>query len=343
MKQNRFLLILLLAMPFGALAQDGLGDLLKGSAADAKYLAEGYVTPMMRAFGYGMNQGWYNTAKPHKFPGFDLTLSVNPVMIPSSAKVFEVDNTRLNNMYLDKDVNGVNVSPTGKGNIPTFFGSDKGLAHFSPKNGATFSGFSSPSGIDFNMLPLPTLNLGIGLPKGTDLKLRFIPNIDLNKVSGGEVTGKFGLFGIGVMHDIKQWIPGIKQLPFDLSGFVGYTKTTLDVGITEGGPNGKGEFTCSATTIQVLISKKISVLTPYAGVGYNTATTKLNVKGQYDLNGNGNSTDTGEKDPVAISVDSTGPRITGGLRLKFGPITFHGDYTLAKYKSASVGFGIAVR
>jgi hypothetical protein len=75
----------------------------------------------------------------------------------------------------------------------------------------------------------------------------------------------------------------------------------------------------------------------------NMATTKLGVKGNYDFNDDGDGNDTGEKDPFALSVASNGPRLTGGIRLKFGPIALHGDYTLAKYKSASVGFGINVR
>jgi hypothetical protein len=184
---------------------------------------------------------------------------------------------------------------------------------------------------------MPTINLGIGLPKNTDLKVRFVPSIDLGKASGNNITGNFNLWGIGVMHDIKQWIPGVKQLPFDLSGFVGYTQMKLSAGLDKGQPNNKADFSSSATTIQALISKKLAVLTVYAGVGYNLATTKLAINGTYDFNG------TQVKNPFALSETSNGARATGGLRLKFGPITFHGDYTLAKYKSASVGFGIAVR
>jgi hypothetical protein len=323
-------------MPFAVAAQGDIGDLFNGSVADAKYLSEGYISPMLKAVGYGLNQGWYNTAKPHKFPGFDLTLSVNPVFVPSSDKIFNVDNSKLTNVYLSNDMDGKPVLSNGKGNIPTFFGPDDKSTTYSSKTAvpATFNG---PQGLGIGFFPAPTVNLGIGLPKGFDLKVRFIPTIDLGKALGDDNGGKFGLWGIGVLHDFKQWIPGIKQLPFDLSVFAGYTKMTLNVGISEGGPNGKGEFSCSATTFQVLISKKLSVLTPYAGFGVNMATTKLGIKGTYDFNG------TQVKDPFDLSVASNGPRATGGIRLKFGPIAFHGDYTLAKYKSASVGFGINVR
>jgi len=335
MKKNRLLVVLIMTMPFVVAAQDGLGDLFNGSVADAKYLTEGYASPLMKSVGYGLNQGWVNTAKTHKIAGFDLTVSVNPVFTPSSDQVFTVDNSKLSSVYLYKDMNGnsgLNPS-TGKGNIPTILGADDKETEFREKGLGTGS-FNGPNGIGYNFLPVPTANLGFGLPKGFDIKIRFVPTI---KLGGGEDAGKLNLWGIGVMHDFKQWIPGIKALPFDLSVFAGYTKMTLDVDIAEGGPDGKGSFSSAATTFQVIISKKISVLTPYASVGMNLATTKLDVKGNYDFNG------TQVKDPFSLSVASNGPRATAGIRLKFGPIAFHGDYTLAKYKSASVGLGIAVR
>jgi len=338
MKKNRLLVLLLLAMPFAVAAQGDLDQLFSGSVKDAKYLSEGYISPMLKAVGYGLNQGWYNTARPHKFPGFDLTLSVNPVFIPSADKIFNVDNTKMTNVALVSDVDGKPVDPSnGKGNIPTLFGADKSTSYATKDLIPTT--FQGPKGTGLGFLPMPTLNLGIGLPKGFDIKFRFVPTIDLGKASGNDITGKFGLFGIGVLHDFKQWIPGIKALPFDLSAFVGYTKMTLNAGLSSSNPDQKAEFTSSATTIQVLISKKISVLTPYAGVGINMATTKLGIKGTYDFGGSTGSV----KDPFDLSVASNGPRATAGLRLKFGPIAFHGDYTLAKYKSASVGFGINVR
>lgn len=341
MKKNRLLLFLLLAMPFAVSAQD-FGELLEGSAADAKYVSEGYISPMMKALGYGLNQGWYNTAKPHNFPGFDLTLSVNPVFVPAADKIFKVDNTKLTSFYLSTDMDNKPVQANGSGNIPTVLGSRDAKSTYTMRLPATGS-FSGPSGIGIGFFPTPTLNLGIGLPKGTDLKVRFVPTLDFNKMTSGELDGSFGLFGVGVMHDFKQWIPGIKALPFDMSVFVGYTQMKLDIGVSEGGPNGKTELKSSATTVQALISKKLSVFTPYFGLGYNMAKTDLALKGNYDFNNDGDTNDANEKDPFALSTDSNGPRATLGFRLKFGPITFHGDYTLAKYNSASGGIGIAVR
>ena len=307
--------------------QGDMENLIKGSTADANYLIEGYTAPFVKAFASGLNQGWYNTAKTHKFPGVDLTMSVSLVTVPSSDKVFKVDPNKLDQLQVNSPSNG---------EIPTIFG-DNTVPKLAFQSSPTVE-FDGPPGADLpvSKVPIPVLNLGIGLPKGFDLKIRYIPTIDL----GG--TGELSLFGIGIMHDIKQYIPGIKTLPFDLSAFVGYTKFKTKISLDDADPSLVSNFNVSATTIQAVISKKIAVLTVYGGVGYDIGKGTLDMKGSYDIDGDGTSTNN-IVDPIDLSVSSSSPRVTGGLRLKLGPITFHGDYTLRKYSAITAGFGISVR
>lgn len=147
------------------------------------------------------------------------------------------------------------------------------------------------------------------------------------------------------MHDVKQYIPGIKNLPFDLSGFVGYTSMKLisDLDVTAGN-NQQAEFKSSATTIQALISKKISVLTVYGGLGYNIAKTKIAKLGDYEFEDEFGYPVT-IADPITLSSNASGMRATAGLRLKLAVITLHGDYTVQKdnFNTITVGFGINVR
>ena len=44
-------------------------------------LLESYFSPLL-VFGSGLNNGWYNTLKPHKPLGFDITFTLNTVNIP---------------------------------------------------------------------------------------------------------------------------------------------------------------------------------------------------------------------------------------------------------------------
>lgn len=313
-------------------AQDN--DIIKGGVEDATKVIDGYVGPFMKAMSLGLNQGWYNTGKTHKAWGFDLTLTVNAMTVPSSDRLYNIADLKLTNIELVP-----NQPEIKDNNVPTLFGPD-----FSPKYrpvnttdpNLEFSGLPGldlKKSIGMNAVPVPTLNLGFGLPKGIELKFRFTPKFDLNG------KGNVQMYGLGVMHDIKQYIPGIKNLPFDLSVFAGYTHLILnyDMSGSVDGENPKAVFGINSTTIQGIISKKVSVITLYGALGYNIAKTNLDLKGTYVIKG---ETKT---DPIALNYSASGPRVTAGVRLKLAVFTLHVDYTLQKYSCLSAGFGISVR
>jgi hypothetical protein len=330
MKKLRIVgLFILMVVGTGSYAQD-IGNLIQGSKNDINYLVGGYATPFIKAFGSGLNQGWYNTGAPHKFPGADITFSVSLIGVPKSDQTYLVEDNKLEQIQLE-DQNG----PIASAKVPTMIGSNKDSQYLYrlPDN----STFNAPSGIfPIAKVPVPIANLGIGLPKGTDLKFRYIPNV---KLPFGDNL-KIGMFGVGVMHDIKQWIPGVKNLPFSLSAFVGYTKFKTTV-VMDASQNQSSEFDISATTIQAIISKKIAVLTVYGGFGYDISSGGLKVLGSYDVDGAGIAPPI--TDPVDFTASNSSPRATVGARLKLGPITFHGDYTARKYNAITAGFGISVR
>lgn len=333
---KKVLIFLMMVSTVSLFAQDDIDNLIKGSKADANYLVSGYAMPALNAVSIGLNQGWYNTAAPHKLFGFDLTLTMSPVFLSSSDLKYMVNNANLTNVKL-VSVGSTAVSPTGSAEVPTVFGDNVTPQYQGYFNGIpTGQPFGGAPGLNLDVplvgtaAPMGMVQLGLGLPKGTDLKLRFFPS---TKMGDGNVS----MFGIGVMHDVKQYIPGVKSLPFDLSGFFGYTSLKMDVGLDSNDPGKKAIFESTAMTLQGLISKKISVLTLYGSVGYNFNSSSLAVKGTYN-------TSAGPLvDPIDISGSPSGARLTAGLRLKLAIFTFHGDYTLQKYNSLSLGFGFNVR
>lgn len=318
-------------------AQDELNDLMNESINDGKKLITAYVSPFMNSVSLGMNQGWYNTAKAHKIGGIDLTITANAMTIPENELFFDV--TKLGLEVVDLESNSPHYPMA-----PTVFGpTDQPIFSYTDEETGFKETYEGPGGFDLkgelgnNWVPVPMANLGIGLPKGTDLKLRFTPTIDM----GDDASMK--IFGIGIMHDVKQWIPGIKLLPFDLSGFVGYTKFKLENYFDrEGNPDQKGLFEMNATTVQGVISKKFSVITFYGGLGYNIANSNLAMKGSYDINDDG-EIGANESDPLDLKFSASGFRTTAGFRLKLAVLTLHADYTLQKYKCLTVGLGISVR
>ncbi len=315
-----------------AYSQSDIDNLIKGSAKDANYLVQGYAAPALNVLGFGLNQGWYNTAAPHKLFGFDLTVTASGISVPTSDLTYRVQNTQLTSIDVITPV------PTNGGaDVPTIFGANTKPQYQSRTTAEIIDGApgtdlksSTPGG----MVPVAMVQLGLGLPKGTDLKIRFFPSTKVGS------NGSVSMIGFGIMHDIKQHIPGIKKLPFDLSAFVGYTSLKFEAGLNDLKSDQKATLETTAITVQGLISKKISVLTLYGGLGYNFNSSSMAVKGTFDLDNAGVAKVT---NPVDFSVSQSGPRITAGLRLKLLIFTFHGDYTLQKYDALTVGFGFNVR
>lgn len=351
-------------------AQSDMSLFLKTGLSDGNKLLDAYSSPLLKSFGAGLNAGWFNTAKVHGLGGFDITISPNVTFAPKADQTFDFNSLGLSNQ--------VRLAP-GQGNtFQSVFGSDKkaNVELVGRYPGATqdsvLKSFSLPGGIGLNMFVVPTAQIAVGIGFGTEVAIRFLPQV-------GVADAKIGMFGFAVKHDFKRWIPGMKDLPFDLSAMFGYTSMDASVKATAlqadaqsqttYNPNsGKSysqqtEFSSSAYTFNVLLSKKIAFFTPYLGLGYQAATTTLKLKGEYpitDINtsydptyGGGTYDPTVKnhhpqyvneiKDPISIEGKFSGARATLGFRLKFGPMTFHTDYTLAKYDVASIGLGVNIQ
>jgi hypothetical protein len=244
------------------------------------------------------------------------------------------------------------LTTTGsKDRIPTIYGNEDDRPKFAYSSGADAGKqFQGASGIqpgkDFGLkvMAIPTLQLGIGLIKKVDLCLRYTPQVKIDNVKSGN-------WGIGGMHDIKQYIPGIKSLPFSMSLFAAYTHVggTIDLSGTYGGNDQEGKIDGNAITGQILISKTLSILTLYGALGYNQSKTVFAVKGTYTVDklypgGQSLAQSFNLTDPYSFDFTKSGVRATGGIRFKFGPATLHGDYTFYDGRGMlSAGVGASLK
>ena len=326
----------------GQLKAQNFGEIIQAGTADANQYVQNYTSPAILSFANGMANGWYNTAKPHKLIGIDLTFSLNIAGIPDGEELFTFVNSEYDNLEL---------ASGSSAQLPTMVGGETTEGLVIPVS-TNINGFNvedqinidAPDGfnledVPFAGVPAPTLQLGIGLPKNTDLKIRLVPEQNFDDVS-------FRLFGVGVMHDVKQWIPGMKLVPIDLSAFIGYTSLSSEIGInlTDGDFQGSGtaEFSASATTVQVVASKNLVFFTPYVGLGFNAVSSNLDVLGDYTLSQGTQSLDF--TDPISLEYsEGGGARATIGGRLKLLVLTIHADYTIQKYSTFTMGLGISVR
>ena len=285
---------------------------------DGQSLIEAYVSPLGNSLGAALNNGWYNTAKPHQLGGFDVTITANLVLVPTDAKIF--------------NITGSNDGTFKGGNSATILGSTSGGGQANSNYGS----MPMPGGLNIPLLPVPMLQAGVGLIKNTEIDVRYMPEIEMKGVGTG-------LFGVGVKHDILQWFPIVDKMPVDMSIQAGYTKLSStfemnDPSNTIAPPQANMDVT--ATTINLLVSKKILMFTPYFGVGYNSTKTTFNVDGEYDIAGY----KIGAKDLTDIEFESNNTlRANLGFRFQIAVLALQANYTFSDYPVATLGIGISVR
>ena len=93
-----------------------------------------------------------------------------------------------------------------------------------------------------------------------------------------------------------------------------------------------------ANTINLVASKKLLMVTGYAGVGYNSSTTTFAADANFDLGG----VQFNEKVEVAFESNKN-LRANIGLRLNITLVTIQADYTFAEYPTATLGLGVSLR
>ena len=293
-------------------------SILSNDIAQAEKLIEAYFTPMAGSFGAGLNSGWYNTAKPHSLGGFDLTLTLNTVIIPSSAKTFNIKTA------------GGDVFTSNDNEASTIFGNaDATKMTYNNNSTGLDVDFEMPGGFKTPAIPLPMIQAGIGLIKNTAIDIRYMPMLNV----GDNIN--VNLFGIGIKHDLLQWIPGIgNAIPMSLSLQGGYTSLNTELEIL----GQEVSLKTKATTINLVASKKLLMVTGYVGLGYNSATTTFAADANFDLDG----LQFDEKVEVAFESNNN-LRTNIGLRLNMTVVTIQADYTFAEYPTATLGLGVSLR
>jgi len=382
LKATAILSIAFLFTSQNALAQDQVGEFLKSGVDDGNKLINAYMSPMMKGFAQGLNDGWYNTAKPLGLGGFDIKFNLGASIVPAADQSFN-----MNNLGLNTDPNKARfVMPNGSDpNLPTLYGTKNSNSPwvdvmsritYTPPIGSSITKDTAiaklqlPTGLGVPYTPsLPMIQLSVGLIKKTEVSLRFFPQTQVGSF-------KAGIFGIGFKHDIKQWIPVIKNMPgWDWSVFAGYTSfnsefvmgqlLSSNTDTTNYNPdpsikydNQKLTFSGNGMTVGTIISKKLLFFTPYIGVNYAYSTVNMKLEGNYPIpvpndkyqpiptsmggtNYNPHTTKIlNAADPINITGTVSNFRANVGFRLKILLLTISGEYSIGTYNTATLSLGL---
>lgn len=329
-----------------AFAQFGdAGAIIQAGKEDANLIMQEYMKPGLQGFSSGLNTGWFSTAGTHGLLGFSLMFRANAAVVPDELRTFN-----LNDLNLQK------VSPTGSPIASSLFGpkrpTEVEIDFGNPM--VPNERFNIPRGIDWGFVPSLMAQASIGLPKNTDLTIRYAPPVTIPRAKVD-----LGLFGLGFKHDIKQWIPVVKYVPIDISVAAGFTRLSavaeLDEKPTDNTRPGANQsnwdnqeitFKSTGTNINVLVGKSLPFISGYVGLGYETSKTDFDVKGDFPVpsaDANGPRYDR-VTDPISFSIDGVNSvRALAGVRLRLAIITFSADVVYAEMPLYSVGFGISFR
>ena len=354
---------ILLSLTFYSKIQgQNIENILASGKEDASTYLGGYIQPVFKGLIYNLNSGWYHSGKTHKTYGFDITISANASFVPQADKTFLFNNadysvleldgaitstdlpsvmgqttTQRVNVKVPLDLNG-NVIPVGSGIIPTKF---------------KVTSFEALDGIEDELpiaaVPSAMIQVGVGSPSKTDVKLRFVPTTNARE------DLKFNLLGIGLQHNLLQHFSIADKMPlFDLSILGAFTTSTTvytpkDTSI---GVNQESIIKINAYTAQLIGNIDLKIINFYAGLGYTAGNASLQVKGDYTYTYNlesttgiplGDSVTQRIHDPIDVSYNLNGVKGTIGARLNLAWFKVFADYSFQGYSTANAGISFSFR
>lgn len=217
------------------------------------------------------------------------------------------------------------------------------------------SSFPLPTGGNISQVYAAVPQLEIGSLYGTELLIRFIPSIQLDKN-----IGDFSFFGVGLKHSLSQYI---EDSPLDIAiqGVYQTTNITQIVGVT------KAELTADANIYNVNLefSKKFKNIADWFGDldvygGYSFE--QFNIESSYkytlpvtlqkelglmtDVNGeiaadpaNGYPGDT-QPQVAKGTLDDTNNKLIFGIAKPIGPVTIALDYSISRFNLLTMGIDV---
>ncbi len=359
-KKTVSLFVFLLSITFYTKAQSFDHILVAGQDDASRYL-ENYLEPVLGGLVQNLNSGWYHSGKTHKKYGFDITINATASFVPDDKKKFLFRNSDYRVLELANG-NSQDILPTVMGQTTTEQIDVKipldALGNVIPSGSnivpSSFkvARFDALDGIEDELpvaaVPSPMVQVGLGLPSKTDVKLRFVPS-----VGSDEVT--FNLFGIGLQHNLLQYFKLDKITPFDVSilgAFTTSTTTYIPKNSNIPGRNQETTFRINAYTVQLIGNIDLKVINFYGGLGYSSGAANVKIKGTYEFNYDikdtfGNVINTVNEevtDPINIDYKiSKQLKATLGMRLNIAFFKIFADYSIQDYGTLNTGISFSFK
>ncbi len=359
MRKGRFffLMVAFLLLPgMRSLAQFDTISIFHGGIHDGRLLLDNYIRPWLDAFACDLNANWYNTATTHETGGVDVMVNANLTFVPSPAKTFDLGSLPFDTLQVS---GSVTTAPTVAGVAEE----GPSLVYREMYNGdtITIADFTSPAGTGLDAIYVPYLQVGLGLPAGTDIIGRIMIPIDVPRSNA-----RMSLAGIGAKHDLKQWMPGLEDLPVGVAFFGGYTWFKIYSGFnaqpddfTYMEDHLPADFTgqevvsvIQSFMFDLLLSTDLNYINAFLGLGYGRSWSKTEVNGKIPVpvfdplistEGPVYTDDHVYRVPDTKNTLYSNVRVNAGLRFNISLFTLHMAYTWSGRSVYSAGVGMSFR
>jgi len=184
-----------------------IGDMLK--------IADNFATPGAEAAAVQSSAGWFSSAQDLGKWKIDFSIHGNALFVPGSKQTKLVQNG-------DFDI--LNLRDGSNLLAPTVFGGDTDGVYegsIDYLNNRVDFDFNAIDGLDKKMIVHAFPQLTVGLPYGTEIAVRYVPEVTLNDV--GVSTA-----GVALKHNFSQYIPRHKPEDFSISAVVAYSTIEIN-------------------------------------------------------------------------------------------------------------------
>lgn len=342
-----FILTILFCCTPNFIIAQSLEETIQQLSEDA---ARQYVSPVVDGFGANLNSGWFQRAPKPIMSGF--TFKVGLIAMGAFVDEAKRSFSTGGSYYFQEDearqlaemINGWNqIPPQVQNEIiqaimntelsvqisgPTAIGSinenvqvqtgdfvvNVGSESYSIPGQSVILGVT---GLVDNppMLPAMAPQATIGTVLGTQLILRYLPNLTIS-----DEIGQMKYFGWGIQHNPEVWL--MDPLPVDVS--VGYYRQKLQIGSI---------FEETTNAFGIHVSKDFGNLllgiTPYAGFMFEGS--KMKLKYKYELDSS--------LDPIDVNIEIDGQnksRFIVGFGINLAMVNIIADYNFSDTNTGSV-------
>ncbi len=312
-------------------AQSDVVEFLQFSQPEYRQqLMQLYLDPLAKMQQSNLNTGMYHSAKTHRFLGFDFSISMAMTNMSDIKKGFYVTD-------LPDFENNYTVLTTSTPISPNVSGETNNLSEIKSNN--TGENIVLPNGSGLSKISLPMISVGVGLPYNTELRLHYLPKYD-NKDIGSTTK-----YGGTIKHSIKEYIPGLNEIPMlSLSLMGGYNIMLNDIDVSYPASisnNQQLHGETSGYTGRLLVGMDMRIFSAYAGVGYGASKVDYTLKGKYYV---GNTSEEAEEtDPISVSYDYSQIDINFGINAKVKFIDIFADYSFGGFNTLNFGIGYNFR